>query len=550
MGREQADDTLRQWQNARRANRSTGRLPQIEAELADTERRLSELQAAAGRVAGARTERDALRRQKAVLDEQVRAHIWYEQAERYEQAQIVHKEYTALESELTRVRSSMSPDTPDREELSRLRDEFVRLQALREPLNEPEAPCPVTEEAIAERRERLDRLETDLRRFGELSHKSFPLLPVLFLILTVVCLGLGFLLPFAPLRYAGLGCLVVMIVTVALRLRQNGQNWREREELLERWRITEPEELTPMLEKERGAIDSAEVSLALWRGKREERLRLEEYWREQDERLRRKIIPFAPGEDAEEAVAIRLALRARLERLTERQAVLSERLDDLGDAPAPEGEQPPRPEGSRQAAEQERDRIALRLRELDTLLARADGERSTLGDPAALQAREAELLERRDALVREWDAIALAREALQEAHGEMSARFSPQLNETATAIFHQLTGGRYEALTLDRTLEAVVRQREDLLDRSALSLSRGALDQLYLAVRLAICHLVLPPDTPLILDDALAHFDEMRMGHALEYLMTEKRQILLFTCHAREGRYLEGRSEVHRTALG
>ena len=115
----------------------------------------------------------------------------------------------------------MSPDTPDREELSRLRDEFVRLQALREPLNEPEQPCPVTEEELAERRERLDRLETDRRRFDELSRKSFPLLPVLFLILAAVCLGLGFLLPFPPLRYAGLGCLVVMIVTVALRLRQN-----------------------------------------------------------------------------------------------------------------------------------------------------------------------------------------------------------------------------------------------------------------------------------------------------------------------------------------
>ena len=46
---------------------------------------------------------------------------------------------------------------------------------------------------------------------------------------------------------------------------------------------------------------------------------------------------------------------------------------------------------------------------------------------------------------------------------------------------------------------------------------------------------------PLILDDALAHFDDERMAAALDVLVerAQARQILLFSCHDRELRYLE-----------
>lgn len=60
-------------------------------------------------------------------------------------------------------------------------------------------------------------------------------------------------------------------------------------------------------------------------------------------------------------------------------------------------------------------------------------------------------------------------------------------------------------------------------------------DQLYLAVRLAVCQLT-APDAPILLDDALAAFDDGRMALALELLrgLGEERQILLFSCHSRE----------------
>ena len=60
-----------------------------------------------------------------------------------------------------------------------------------------------------------------------------------------------------------------------------------------------------------------------------------------------------------------------------------------------------------------------------------------------------------------------------------------------------------------------------------------------LAVRLAVCELTWPDGekAPLVLDDALVNFDDSRMELALALLkeLGQTRQILLFTCHSREG---------------
>ena len=72
-------------------------------------------------------------------------------------------------------------------------------------------------------------------------------------------------------------------------------------------------------------------------------------------------------------------------------------------------------------------------------------------------------------------------------------------------------------------------------------------------MRLAVCELALPDANaaPLVLDDALANFDDGRMKLALDVLRSlgRERQILLLTCQEREGNYLEGRPGVTRTAL-
>ena len=100
-------------------------------------------------------------------------------------------------------------------------------------------------------------------------------------------------------------------------------------------------------------------------------------------------------------------------------------------------------------------------------------------------------------------------------------------------------------MSLTRQFEALAEEAGGLQPRRALALSQGTADQLYLAVRLAACKLVLPQEEPcpLVLDDALANFDDSRAALALECLeeLGGERQILLFTCHSRERAWQEGR---------
>ena len=162
-----------------------------------------------------------------------------------------------------------------------------------------------------------------------------------------------------------------------------------------------------------------------------------------------------------------------------------------------------------------------------------------------------QLSQKREELARlqqEYDAITLAMTALEQANIILKNRFSPTLGARAAEIFSALTDGRYDKVLLSQDMALSAEQSGDPMSRSIRLLSQGAADQLYLAVRLAICGMVLPEEkhVPLILDDALVSFDDRRLRAALDVLLaeSEQRQILLFTCQTRERDYLAGHKNV------
>ena len=139
-------------------------------------------------------------------------------------------------------------------------------------------------------------------------------------------------------------------------------------------------------------------------------------------------------------------------------------------------------------------------------------------------------------------------DALTQANTTLQNRFSPALGARAADIFSAITAGRYGKVLLSRDFSLSAEMAGDPVGRSIRLLSQGAADQLYLAVRLAICDMVLPAEkrVPLVLDDALTSFDDDRLRAALDYLLaeSEKRQILLFTCQKREMDYLQDKENV------
>lgn len=153
----------------------------------------------------------------------------------------------------------------------------------------------------------------------------------------------------------------------------------------------------------------------------------------------------------------------------------------------------------------------------------------------------------------EYDALRLSLDALQTANTTLQNRFSPELGRRAAEIFADMTGSTWSHILLDRGFHLSAESGSDPTRRSVQLLSAGTADQLYLAVRLAICEMILPPEQnpPLILDDALLTFDDARLSTTLDYLtrLGAQRQILLFTCQGREAALLRGRPGVHITNL-
>lgn len=179
--------------------------------------------------------------------------------------------------------------------------------------------------------------------------------------------------------------------------------------------------------------------------------------------------------------------------------------------------------------------VRTRLR---TQQAQLTGAALAIGDPMALGSEHAQLLEQRDALERQYAALALAIETLGRADAELQSRFSPQLAQKAADYMDYLTGGRYDELVLARDLSAKARSADDPTPRDTAYLSAGTADLLYLSVRLALCELTCPADDPcpLVLDDTLVNFDDARAKRAMALFheIAQHRQVILFTCHERD----------------
>ena len=189
----------------------------------------------------------------------------------------------------------------------------------------------------------------------------------------------------------------------------------------------------------------------------------------------------------------------------------------------------------------------MRVREeMSAVQARLDG----LGESAEL---ESELMRLEAALAEDQAqlrSLELARELLAAADSAVQARVSPPLRQRAGELFSRMTGGRYDALDIDRALQLSAREHGAMLGRGSAWLSAGTRGLMYLSLRIALCELALPDGRcPLILDDALALLDDGRARAALDvlYEISGSRQVIIFTCHRREAEYLRPRPGVHIT---
>ena len=179
---------------------------------------------------------------------------------------------------------------------------------------------------------------------------------------------------------------------------------------------------------------------------------------------------------------------------------------------------------------QEQQRMQLRLGQYQ-------GRMSNLGNRADLQKQLDRKKARIAKLEETYAALTIAMETLGEARAELQRRFAPRITKRAQKMLAAMTGGRYNSVTMSEDFSLRTSTGEEDILRDAIWRSDGTMDQLYLALRLAVAE-ELTPKAPLILDDVLVRFDDKRMRAAVELLqqMAEERQIILFSCQGREAK--------------
>lgn len=155
---------------------------------------------------------------------------------------------------------------------------------------------------------------------------------------------------------------------------------------------------------------------------------------------------------------------------------------------------------------------------------------------AALQ----HVIDENDRLRDEITAIDLALETMTEVSTSIRASFGLLLNKTASDLIAGITGGIYSSMSVDENLNIFMNTRAKLVPIE--QVSSGTMDQIYLALRMAVARLMQGEQEPLplIFDDSFVQYDDERLRTVLKWLSRSyDGQSIVFTCHKRELQILE-----------
>lgn len=548
-----ADKRLLAWQNRVRHNK-TGLIPDAERELATVDGALTALAREHEKNLALRAQLQTLQTQQAACEADLRALRAADVQQK--KAQLYDAKRAAMQAaNRENAASAVCARLPREDALLALSQEASALLSMPEVEPAASAParpaCPQAFSGVDEER-LLDKAQRDMREFDRLTAKKHrPAAPLW--VLVALLLGLAAaswfirhepLLP-AVFALAALACAATAIGNAA-HDRKREAELSEAQALLTLYENHSRDEFYAYAVQYRDALRAWQAACEAAAAQNAARDAESRQRAERTAALLGSVRMFAEaGTLLEAQSAIGSALEAYRAWHTAQQAAqqaktrydaLAQALGDIPDLPVPA-----------------RDVSGLTNEQAETALARTQalaaavqsqldqsrGRLEQFGSEVELSAKKQALTQKLDLLNERREALTLARQTLEQANAALAERFSPRLVREASDIFSELTGGRYARVQISRQMDMEAGQPDAAMRRS-LFLSGGTADELYLSVRLAVCRLLLPEDAPIVLDDALAMFDDDRLCLALCLLQREaaNRQILLFTCQSRERRCL------------
>ena len=134
----------------------------------------------------------------------------------------------------------------------------------------------------------------------------------------------------------------------------------------------------------------------------------------------------------------------------------------------------------------------------------------------------------------------LAKQILEKSYDEMKNSVTPKFTEALSKNISNITSGKYSNIMFNEEQGLIV-ELENGNYVPASKLSIGTIDQIYLSLRLASIDEISNEKLPIILDEAFAYFDDIRLENIMLFLSKEfkDRQIIIFTCTTRELRILQ-----------
>lgn len=145
------------------------------------------------------------------------------------------------------------------------------------------------------------------------------------------------------------------------------------------------------------------------------------------------------------------------------------------------------------------------------------------------------LKEEKEELLNYNKAFDIAKELLIKSYDELKDNIGPMFNDRLSYIASKITENKYNDISINRSNEIKVRNESgELVDLELLS--TGTIEQINLALRIAMLETVSKEKLPLILDEAFAFYDDKRLENVLYFLLEEykERQVIIFTCSQRE----------------
>ncbi len=140
-----------------------------------------------------------------------------------------------------------------------------------------------------------------------------------------------------------------------------------------------------------------------------------------------------------------------------------------------------------------------------------------------------------ESISKEIESIDLAIETINSISNDIQVMFGTHLNKSTSNYLSLLTNKKYDSLNVDNNLNITLNYENKKIKLE--SLSTGTIDQVYLALRLAISDIICnnKEKLPLLFDDCFAMYDNDRLKSTLEFLHNQiSTQIIIFTCHTRE----------------